>query len=379
MKNFSFLLLVLFLFSCSNSKIVVSKDIASTQNVLNIEIPQDSTQISNRLLLEPPLIIGPVKIIATGDLMLGTIIDSNSFIPDNVGTYFFEADVQKILKNGDITFGNLEGAICGNTGIPKNKEYVFAMADNSAEILSNVGYNLLSTANNHALDMGIEGKRATEFSLMKSNIYYAGYADVPTTQFEINNISYGFLAVSPNYGVVNIHNIKLIREQIIELNNNCDIVIVSMHIGAEGKEHQHITRKQEYFMGEDRGNPFRFAREMIDSGADIILGHGPHVTRAIEIYKDRFIAYSLGNFCTINNIKIQGVNGIAPIVELVIDIDGRFISGKIHPTKQLYKSGVVLDDDNSVIKLMQQLILKDFPESKITITDDGMIYKSSSR
>ena len=171
----------------------------------------------------------------------------------------------------------------------------------------------------------------------------------------------------------------MIREQIIELNNNCDIVIVSMHIGAEGKEHQHITRKQEYFMGEDRGNPFRFAREMIDSGADIILGHGPHVTRAIDIYKDRFIAYSLGNFCTINNIKIQGVNGIAPIVELVIDIDGRFISGKIHPTKQLYKSGVVLDDDNSVIKLMQQLILKDFPESKITITDDGMIYKSSSR
>ena len=378
MKHLSFLLLVLFLFSCSNSKIVASKDIASTQNVLNIEIPQDSTKINSRLLLEPPFIRCPVKIIATGDLMLGTNINSNSFIPDNIGTNFFDADVQKILKNGDITFGNLEGAICGNTGIPKNKKYVFAMADNSAEVLRSVGYNLLSTANNHALDMGIEGKKATEFSLMKNNIYYAGYADVPTTQFEVNNISYGFLAVSPNYGVVNVHDIKLIKEQVIELNNNCDIIIVSMHIGAEGKEHQHITRTQEYFMGEDRGNPFRFAREMIDSGADIILGHGPHVTRAIDIYKDRFIAYSLGNFCTINNIKIQGVNGIAPIIELIVDVDGRFISGKIHPTKQLYKGGVVLDDDNTVIKLMQQLILKDFPKSKITITDDGMIYKSSS-
>ncbi len=379
MKNVFFLLLPLFLLSCSNNRIIKSKNIASKQEVINIEIPQDSTQISNRLLLETPLVRCPVRIIATGDIMLGTSINNKSFIPDNIGTDLFDKDIQKILKSGDVTFGNLEGAICGNTGIPKKKEYVFAMADNSAEILSNVGYNLLSTANNHALDMGNEGKRATEFSLMRSNIFYAGYSDVPTTQFEINNVSYGLIAVSPNYGVVNIHDSKWIKNKVIELNSSCDIVIVSMHIGAEGAEHQHITRKQELFLGEDRGNPFQFAREMIDSGADIILGHGPHVTRAIDIYKDRFIAYSLGNFCTINDIKIQGVSGIAPIVELIIDIDGKFISGKIHSTKQLYRKGVRNDPDYAAIELMQELTIKDFPESELTITDDGMIFRSNSK
>ena len=62
-----------------------------------------------------------------------------------------------------------------------------------------------------------------------------------------------------------------------------------------------------------------FPHELIDAGADIIFGHGPHVTRAVEVYKERFIAYSLGNFCTYRGISVSGVNGLAPIVKLYTD------------------------------------------------------------
>ena len=272
-KSFFFLLLLLLLLSCSNSKIIANREIVTEKKVFSLEIPQDSIHLSNRLQLEPASVRSPVRIIATGDIMLGTIIPKNSYTPNNFGLNLFDLEIQEILRTGDITFGNLEGTISGITGIPKKKKYVFAMEDNSAELLASVGYNLLSTANNHALDMGIEGKQVTKLALVKSNIYFAGYSDVPTTEFEINNVSYGFIAVSPNYGVVNIHEFQRIKKLVTELKSTSDIVIVSMHLGAEGKENQHITRKQEYFLGEDRGNPYLFAREMIDSGADVNLGH----------------------------------------------------------------------------------------------------------
>ena len=88
------------------------------------------------------------------------------------------------------------------------------------------------------------------------------------------------------------------KKTIAYLDSLVDIVIVSFHGGAEGSEYTNITKKTEIFLGENRGNPYEFSRVAIDAGADVIFGHGPHVTRSMDIYKNRFIAYSLGNFAT---------------------------------------------------------------------------------
>ena len=116
-----------------------------------------------------------------------------------------------------------------------------------------------------------------------------------STMFEKDGIKYGFCAFAPNRGTVSINEISNAVNIVANLDSLCDIVIVSFHGGAEGSKHTHITRSNEIYLGENRGNPYKFARDVIDAGADIVFGHGPHVTRAIDLYKDRFIAYNMRN------------------------------------------------------------------------------------
>jgi hypothetical protein len=129
------------------------------------------------------------------------------------------------------------------------------------------------------------------------------------------------------------------------------------------------------FLGEDRGNPYEFARVSIDAGADIIFGHGPHVTRAIDIYKDRFIAYSLGNFATYARFNLSGPNGISPIVEIDVDTNGKFIKGKIHSIRQIGNGGPIIDKNGGALKEIINLNKIDIPECKLKIENDKSISK----
>jgi hypothetical protein len=155
------------------------------------------------------------------------------------------------------------------------------------------------------------------------------------------------------------------------LNDSCDIVIVSMHAGAEGSKYNHITRKDEIFVGENRGNPYSFAHRAIDAGADIVWGHGPHVVRAVDLYKDRFIAYSLGNFATYGTINVNGISGYAPIIEVEMDRSGKFIRGKIHSAIQHKGEGPRWDSSYRAAKEIRDLTLQDFPESSLSISEAG--------
>ena len=114
-----------------------------------------------------------------------------------------------------------------------------------------------------------------------------------------------------------------------ELAANHDIVIVSFHGGAEGNGAEILPFAREIFAGEDRGDVVEFARSMIDAGADIVLGHGPHVVRPMELYHDRLIAYSLGNFATYYGISVEGIRGIAPILLAQLDDEGKFVTGRL--------------------------------------------------
>ena len=316
-----------------------------------------------------------VKVIGVGDMMLGTHYPSTSYLPANEGKDMLTA-VTPILESGDVTFGNLEGVILSGTGQIKrcgnpDNCYAFKMPDSYVHHFVNAGFDVLSLANNHSNDFGKSGVANTKKLLDEAEIAYAGLTDCPSTIFEKNGLKYGFVAFSPNRGTVQINDYSNARALINNLNDSCDIVIVSFHGGAEGSKHTHITKETEYYLGENRGNPYEFARMAIDAGADVVFGHGPHVTRAVDVYKDKFIAYSMGNFATYGRFNLSGPNGVAPIIELNLKTDGTFINGQIHACKQLESSGPFLDPSNRAISEIRSLNAADLPESKIEVSDSG--------
>jgi poly-gamma-glutamate capsule biosynthesis protein CapA/YwtB (metallophosphatase superfamily) len=146
---------------------------------------------------------------------------------------------------------------------------------------------------------------------------------------------------------------------------------VSFHGGAEGKDKTHLPEGKESFLGEDRGSLRSFAHMCIDEGADIVYGHGPHVCRAVEIYKGHFIAYSLGNFCTPAGINVSGISGYAPVITVRINHQGKVVDGRIHSFIQTYGKGPKLDTENKVSKAIRSLTNSDFVNPHIEILDDG--------
>ena len=233
----------------------------------------------------------------------------------------------------------------------------------------------MSIANNHIGDFGKIGITNTTKTLKENGIAYAGIFAKPSTIFTKDGVKYGFAAFAPNNDCLKIYHIKKAQEIVKKLNAQCDIVIVSFHGGAEGHKHTHVTKKTEIFYGENRGNVHKFAHAVIDAGADVVLGHGPHVTRAIEVYKNRFIAYSLGNFCTYKRFSLRGIKGYAPIVKLEIDKKtGYFLQGKIISAKQTSGVYPFLDKTNAAYKEIKKLTQADFPNSGITFMDDGSFY-----
>jgi hypothetical protein len=151
------------------------------------------------------------------------------------------------------------------------------------------------------------------------------------------------------------------------------VVVVSCHIGAEGAARDRITRAPEVFVGEQRGDPFRFARTAVDAGADIVFCHGPHIPRAIEVYKNRFIAYSLGNFWTYGRFNVRETAGLAPIADLEVNRQGELVSARIVSARQERPGGPTHDSSNAAAQRIAVLTARDFPETGTTVAADGTV------
>jgi hypothetical protein len=317
-----------------------------------------------------------VTVIGVGDIMMGTNYPEDKLPPDHGD--FLMREVASVLRSADVTFGNLEGTLLDEGGTPKTCQnpkvcYAFRSPTRYVANLVEAGFDMMSVANNHAGDMGDEGRDTTMHTLISAGILHAGQVSMKTAILTKDSIRYGLVAFAPNSNCVSINDLAAARQLIHELDSLADIVIVSFHGGAEGAKFQHVPRAHEIFYGEDRGDVYEFAHTAIDAGADIVFGHGPHVTRGVEVYKKRFIAYSLGNFCTYKGINIAGINGLAPIIKVYADRKGEFLKGEITPTIQSQVTGVRIDAAKSVIKIIQDLSKKDFPESRIRIDDNGLI------
>ena len=338
-----------------------------SQNGISL-VNQDTTNNSRKIVIT-----------GVGDIMLGSAFPSLSCLPPHNNPFLLLESVADTLSSSDITFGNLEGSFLNNgEPVKKCKDstlcYLFRMPENYVSALTASGFNILSLANNHFGDFGFAACLRTREILDSVGIIYGGLTEQPWSIFKKDSILYGFCAFAPNSGALNINDIDEAKKIVRMLADTCDIVIVSFHGGAEGADYQHVPRRHEIFHGEDRGDVYDFAHVLIDNGADVIFGSGPHVTRAIEVYRNRFIGYSLGNFCTYGRFNLSGPNGIAPIIKLNVDISGRFLSGRIIPIYQTWPGGVKIDNGKRVITKIQELMSVDFPNDCITVSDKGEIY-----
>ncbi len=344
----------------------------------NVNLKNDAITSKETISVRNQEVRDTITIIGVGDMMLGTNYPSAAYLPPNDGKDLLKP-VEEILCDADLTFGNLEGCLLTKGGHVKSckdpsKCYAFRMPEHYVKHLKKACFDVVSLANNHMGDFGQPGRDKTIEMLKAEGINFAGLIKFPSTTFEKDGITYGFCAFSPNRGTVKIHDIANARKIVAALDTLADIVIVSFHGGAEGSRYRHVTRKTEVFYGENRGNVYDFSHQMIDAGADVIFGHGPHITRAVEVYKDRFIAYSLGNFCTYARFNLRGHNGVAPIVKLFVDRDGKFLKAKVFSIKQPGEGGPVKDPAGQAYKEIIELSKADFPESPVTYKEDGWIY-----
>jgi poly-gamma-glutamate capsule biosynthesis protein CapA/YwtB (metallophosphatase superfamily) len=315
---------------------------------------------------------------AVGDIMLGTSYpDSTSLPPDSARNSFKAVTAE--LKHADVAFGNLEGTLL-DVGDPahfklhqRSKGYLFRMPVGYGSVLKNAGFNVLSLANNHINDFDRKGRNSTTRTLDSLGIHYAGLLAQPSTEFELSGIKYGFCSFAPNANTVSIHDLKGATRIIMELKQRCDIVMVSFHGGGEGIDFEHVPFAAESYIGEKRGDVHAFAHNAIDAGADLIFGNGPHVNRAMEIYKNRLIAYSLGNFCTYKCVSVLGICGMAPLLKVYVNKKGEFLSGRIISFKQAHDTGLVRDTLNHAMLRIRTLTETDFPETGLNISDNGEI------
>ena len=327
-----------------------------------------------------PQFTGEVTIAMTGDIMTGSILPTPNMPPNDGRDTFI--DCAKLLQSADVACGNLEGVL-GDSGKPRKAQgplsFSFMMPTKSVQLLVDAGYDFLGIANNHINDFYPVAIQSTIKTLRDNGIGVAGTRDCETCIREINGVKYGFCAFGHESYTLRTQDKATVTRIVKKLRSECDIVIVCFHGGSEGVSERHLPYGTEYFHGADRGNLREFAHLCIDSGADIVYGHGPHVCRAMELYKGHLIAYSLGNFATPRGMKLDGPTSYAPL--LIVKLQGgKFAEGQIHPFIQYRDKGPRVDKSGAVIKEIQSLSNEDIKDNELVIADDGkLLTKQNSK
>jgi hypothetical protein len=321
-----------------------------------------------------PAVAGTVRIRAVGDIMMGTDFPAG-YLPPDGGASAFSA-VAGLLGAADLTFGNFEGPLCdGGTTTkcgPGENCYAFRTPTSYAHWLASAGFDLGSTANNHAEDFGLACRLQTEKALDAQGIGWSGRPGTVAT-VERNGLSIGLIGFHTNPNSHYVNDLESASALVAAVARTHDLVIVSFHGGAEGRGATHVKQGAEMFLGENRGDLRKFARTVIAAGADVVLGHGPHVPRGLEVIDGHLVAYSLGNFSTYGRFNLSGDLATSLVLEVTLDGTGRFVEGRILPVHQVGEGTPEPDPTGRAIALIRELTAADFPSTGPHIADDGVI------
>ncbi len=311
---------------------------------------------------------------AVGDVIMG---DAPNGLPPNNGHGFFDDVAGKL--HSDLQMANLEQPLTDDTGIgkcPADKAgktcFQFRSPPSYAGILKEAGFALVNLANNHAYDFGPQGHTNTRKALDGAGVKYTGPPGMITV-VDVKGVKVAVLGFAPYPWANDLLNIPKGQDLVRQAKKQADVVIIQVHMGGEGADHTHVKPGTDMFLGENRGDPIAFSHAMIDAGADLVIGHSPHVIRAMEFYKGHLIAYSVGNFAGYHALGYTGVVGVTEILRVTLRADGTYVTGSIVPTHMVAPGAPRMDPQRQAISLTSSLTRSDFPTTGAHIGTDGTV------
>jgi poly-gamma-glutamate capsule biosynthesis protein CapA/YwtB (metallophosphatase superfamily) len=265
----------------------------------------------------------PVRMVFGGDIVLG-----NSFVVEHIPKDWEEryfAGVRSTLKGADVAVGNFEDTLTEHEKTSKNpgsgRQYAFRSPPHYAELMYREGFRVLNVANNHANDFGETGFKDTLNNLKRAGIAVTGVRDEAAT-LSVRGLNIAVLGFTYSSRFNTVFELEQGAERVRQAKAGGAYVIVTFHAGAEGSPAIWHENADEQFMGENRGNTVAFSRAMIDAGADLVVGHGPHVLRAAECYQGKPIVYSLGNFVGVGGLSAKNFAAVSALLEITVTVDG---------------------------------------------------------
>ena len=341
----------------------------------------------------------PVRLAFVGDINLGTATLTDGVPPDSGRGLL---DRARPSLSGDLVIGNFEGVLA-DTGTsskclipnphPKPRRakpnqqpwdslvlrpncYAFRTPTLLGPRLVDAGFTHLNLANNHANDLGIAGRQSTERMLDSLGIARYGPLGrivVDTVRRGDSLTTVGLIGFTTYPFAFNLLDIERSAAVVDSVRPLVDLVVVTFHGGTEGVKALHTGEAAESLGAEPRGDLRRWARAVIDAGADVVVGHGPHVLRGMEFYRGRLIAYSLGNFLTYRGFNLKGPLGITGVLQLEFTGQRKLRRARLVPMVQIPQRGPEPDPDGAALQLVRRLSAEDFGANAAAINPSGEI------
>jgi Bacterial capsule synthesis protein PGA_cap len=291
------------------------------------------------------------------------------------GAGFFSSAIRQQLR-GNIVIGNLEGTLAtggsSKCGPSSTDCFAFRAPPSYAGLLRRAGFTLMNVANNHALAYGAEGQRETLAALRSAGLTYSGLpCQVATVRTA--GVRVAVIGFAPYRWAQSLTDLLGAERIVQRAKKQADLVVVVMHAGAEGSERQHVRPGTEWFLGENRGDPEGFAHAVVDAGADLVVGSGPHVLRGMEWHRGRLIAYSLGNFLGDGTLGIVGVLGASGILHVTLGAGGGWLRGDLTPVRLVSPGIPTLDPAEAAHGIVRTLSREDFGRSAMRVTPVGVL------
>lgn len=343
-----------------------------------------------------------LRLAFVGDINLGTATLPDGVPPDSGRGLLDQA---RPFLTGDLVVGNFEGVLAdtgtsekcrrmraedhpGPPARPRRRRavpdtvtvrpgcYAFRTPTALAPRLVDAGFTHLNLANNHANDFGPAGRESTERILDSLGLRRYGPLDrvaIDTVRRGDSLAIVGLLGFATYPYAYDLLDIARSAAVVDSLRPLVDLLVVTFHGGAEGARALHVPETPESLGREPRGDLRRWARAVIDAGADAVVGHGPHVLRGIEFYRDRPIVYSLGNFVTYRGFNLDGPLGVTGVLQLEFAPDRRLRAARLVPMVQRPRQGPAPDPARTALDLVRRLSREDFPGAAAEVTPDGAI------
>jgi hypothetical protein len=316
---------------------------------------------------------GTVTIAWGGDTVLGSMFG----LPPEQGRTML-ANVAPVFQAADVGWVNLEEALSnGSTakcaGSTPGTCYAFGAPTNYARALPASGIRIVNLANNHADDFGAAGQASTLAALRAVHVAWDGKPG-QIELLRVHGVRIAFLGFAPYKWAARLDRIPAAVALVERAAAKADLVVVAIHAGAEGSTAVHVPAGTEYFLGENRGASRAFAHAVIDAGADLVVGSGPHVIRGVQWYHGRLIAYSLGNLAGWRTFGMGGTLSDSAIITVTLRGDGTIVSGR-WTSLLLQSPGIpALDPNGTSLRLVQQLSREDFGSNAARFAADGALF-----